>query len=75
MCQYFIKAPVRLRQKSTAVIQESVLRELTLTFLKTFFTFEKKFQTFQKIVAFFFTTHLMKFFNSSNFEFKQTKVL
>ena len=40
----------------------TVLPELSLTFCKTYFTFEKIFQTLQQICAFFLNTHLIKFF-------------
>ena len=40
----------------------SVLHELSLTFFKAYFTFEKKFQTLQNIGAFLLNMHLMKFF-------------
>ena len=42
--------------------QTSVLHELSITFFKAYFTFEKKFQTLQQISAFFLDTHLIKLF-------------
>ena len=38
------------------------MHELSLTFLKTYFTFEKKFQTLQQISAFVLNIDLIKSF-------------
>ena len=45
----------------------SVLHELSLTFFKVYFKFEKKFQTLQKIGVLFLNTYLTKFFKFIKF--------